>query len=355
METWLITGGAGFIGSNLVQKILREREDVRVINLDLLTYAGNLANLPEALPSRRHVFVHGDICDQELVRSILIKFEPTRVLNLAAESHVDRSITAPEEFMNSNVLGTVRLLKECLAYRDKRPHLDFLYHQISTDEVYGSLSPGDAPFVETDRYRPSTPYAAAKAAADHFVRSFGNTYDLPYIITNGSNNYGPFQFPEKFIPLMIMNALTGRPLTLHGEGKHLRDWLHVDDHCAALIELNRTTGMAGESFNVGGSCEKSSIEVLNAVLRSLDSFGIEVQSSVMFIPDRKGNDTRYGLNSTKIGLAAKWSPKISFYDGIRSTVEWYLNNRDWLERVWPSGYSRAIDLSLVNVGAVDAD
>ncbi len=341
MKTYLITGGAGFIGSNLV--ILARRKGIRVINLDLLTYAGNLRNLDPIKDDPEHIFIKGDIGDRKLVREILKKYNPECVINLAAESHVDRSIEDPEKFIKTNILGTFHLLDECYRYwlhlEDKKKER-FRFLHVSTDEVYGSLDPDDPPFTENSRYAPNSPYSASKAAADHLVRAYNRTYGFPSIITNCSNNYGPRQFPEKLIPLMILNAIEGKPLPIYGDGMNIRDWIYVEDHCEALL-LVAEKGIPGEVYNIGGRCEKTNLEIVKTICRIIDEICPEKaphESLIRFVKDRPGHDRRYAIDCSKIEKELGWKPKETLETGLRKTVEWYLKNPDWVRSVKTGEY-----------------
>ena len=333
----LVTGGAGFIGSNFVLQQLAERSDVeRVVNLDLLTYAGNLANLRAVEKDERHVFVEGDIGDSELIAKLLAEHAIDAVLNFAAESHVDRSIDGPEAFVQTNVVGTLRLLQTTRAYwntlpADKKSAFRFLH--VSTDEVYGSLRPQDPAFTEETPFAPNSPYAASKAGSDHLVRAFHHTYGLPVLTTNCSNNYGPLQFPEKLIPLMIQNALEGRALPIYGDGLNVRDWLYVRDHTTA-IRLVLDRGQVGETYNVGGLNEQPNIAVVDTLCALLDELrpradGTSYTTLKTFVADRPGHDRRYAIDCAKITRELGWQPAESFATGLRKTVEWYLENQVW--------------------------
>jgi dTDP-glucose 4,6-dehydratase len=338
----LLTGGAGFIGSNLVRHLIGAGETV--VNLDKLTYAGNLQNLA-FIDSDRHIFVKGDIADQELVSQLLTQYTPWAVINLAAESHVDRSIHDPECFIQTNVVGTFRLLRASLAYwtdlsSDQKSAFRFLH--VSTDEVYGSLSAGDPPFSENMPYAPNSPYAASKAGSDHLVRSFVQTYGLPVLTTNCSNNYGPYQFPEKLIPLAIHRALAGKTIPVYGDGKNIRDWLYVSDHCDA-IERVLSSGRLGETYNIGASCERPNIEIVRRICTLVDEArprrdGESYGQQISFVTDRPGHDLRYGIDASKIRSELGWRPKESFETGLRKTVNWYLNNQEWVKNVTTGEY-----------------
>jgi dTDP-glucose 4,6-dehydratase len=339
----LVTGGAGFIGSNFVLSTI-ERTGEPIVNLDKLTYAGNLANLEALRGDARHLFVQGDIADRELVRKLLAAHRPRAIVHLAAESHVDRSIHGPAEFVQTNVLGTFALLEEARAYwsglpGDERERFRFLH--VSTDEVYGSLGPQDPAFTEDKPYAPNSPYAASKAAADHLARAYRHTYGLPVLTTNCSNNYGPFQFPEKLVPLMIANALAEKPLPVYGDGRHVRDWLYVLDHCAAIREvLGR--GRIGETYNIGGASEKTNLEVVGTLCALLDEMRPRGRGRyaelVSFVADRPGHDRRYAMDAAKIARELGWRPGESFESGMRKTVRWYLDNPAWVEAVTSGAY-----------------
>ena len=340
----LVTGGAGFIGSNFVLHEI-EHSDNTVVNLDCLTYAGNLMSLEPVRHNPRHVFIKGDIADRELVGSILKEHRPWAVVNFAAESHVDRSISSPESFINTNVLGTLHLLEQVLNYWEHAPEnarARFRFLHVSTDEVYGSLGNDDEPFHEKTPYDPRSPYSASKAASDHLVNAFRHTYALPAIITNCSNNYGPRQFPEKLIPLLILNALEGKPLPIYGNGLNVRDWLYVDDHCAALHLLMERSG-PGENYNLGGRCEKTNLEVVEAVCAMLDGFCPQSpyrphKSLITFVKDRPGHDLRYAINISKISRQFGWKPRETFETGLEKTIKWYLENQSWVNSVKTGKY-----------------
>jgi dTDP-glucose 4,6-dehydratase len=355
VKTWLVTGGAGFIGSAFVQ-MARARGLARVVTLDLLTYAGNLENLEPLAGDPDHVFVRGDIGDRELVGRLLAEHRPLAVVNFAAESHVDRSIHDASPFLRTNVLGTQALLESVRAHRQILPGheqdaLRFLH--VSTDEVYGSLGPGDPPFTERSRYEPNSPYAASKAASDHLVRAAVHTHGLPAIVTNGSNTYGPRQFPEKLVPLMILNAREGRPLPVYGDGLQVRDWLHVEDHAAGVLAaLER--GVPGETYNIGGGCERTNIEIVRTICAILD--GVEPAAAprerlLRHVADRPGHDRRYALDTSKARGALGWEPARSFDQGLRATVLWYLENGGWVERVRSGAYREWIAANYARRGA----
>ncbi len=344
MNTWLITGGAGFIGSNFVL-FEKRRTRVRIVNLDRLTYAGNLMNLESLEDDPDHIFVHGDIQDRDLVRDLLRKYRPSAVLNFAAETHVDRSIIGPDNFVQTNIVGTFHLLEESYRFWKDLPAEEreaFCFLHVSTDEVYGSLGPKDRPFNEKTPYAPNSPYSASKAASDHLVRAYFHTYGFPAITTNCSNNYGPRQFPEKLIPLMILNGIAGKPLPIYGDGQNIRDWLFVEDHCSAL-RLVMEKGRIGEVYNIGGSCEKTNIQVVTAICGILDEMFpgspyLPHRSLITYVKDRPGHDRRYAVDSSKIYRELGWTPKETFETGIRKTVQWYFENPSWVQSVQSGAY-----------------
>ncbi len=345
----LVTGGAGFIGANFIHSWLAGMS-AGVINFDKLTYAGNRGNLRSVEADPRYLFVQGDIGDFELVTRALDAHKPLAIVNFAAESHVDRSIRGPEDFIQTNVVGTFRLLEAARAYwgglaGEERSRFRFLH--VSTDEVYGSLEPQQAGSNEKSAYAPNNPYAASKAASDHLVRAYHRTYGLPTLTTNCSNNYGPYQFPEKLIPLVLLNALAGKSLPVYGDGQNVRDWLYVCDHCAALRHVLER-GRIGETYNIGGSCEKTNIEVVLTVCRILDQLrpqpgGRAYQSLITHVSDRPGHDRRYAIDSAKIRAELGWKPAESFESGLRKTVQWYLRNGDWTAAVSSGEYRRWVD------------
>jgi len=344
----LVTGGAGFIGANFVLDWCAT-DDEPVVNLDKLTYAGNLGNLAPLKANARHRFVRGDIGDRATVDALLAQAKPRAVLNFAAESHVDRSIHGPADFIATNVVGTFELLEAVKAYWSalsdgERARFRFLH--VSTDEVYGSLGPKDPPFSEATPYAPNSPYAASKAASDHLVRAYNHTYGLPTLTTNCSNNYGPLQFPEKLMPLMIHNALAGRELPVYGDGLQVRDWLYVGDHCAAIRTV-LGQGKPGETYNIGGSAEKTNLEVVRALCRILSELkpGRDYAAQIRFVKDRAGHDRRYAIDPSKIGRDLGWSPAESFESGLARTVRWYLDNQAWLAAVTSKEYQRWISLN----------
>lgn len=333
----LVTGGAGFIGANFVLDWL-DCSDEAVVNLDLLTYAGNLHNLDSLAGDARHAFVHGDIGDTALVAALLASHRPRAIVNFAAESHVDRSISDPDSFMRTNVLGTSRLLEATRAYwntLDADAKAGFRFLHVSTDEVYGSLERDDPPFVETSQYQPNSPYSASKAASDHLVRAYHHTYGLPVLTTHCSNNYGPYHFPEKLIPLMLVNALAGKTLPLYGDGRQVRDWLYVKDHCAAIRRV-LADGKPGETYNVGGWNEMQNVEIANILCGLLDQLrprpdGASYRAQIVHVTDRPGHDRRYAIDAGKIERELGWRPAETFESGIRKTVDWYLANGGWVE------------------------
>jgi dTDP-glucose 4,6-dehydratase len=339
-----VTGGAGFIGSNFVLDWL-SASDEPVINLDKLTYAGNLENLASLQGNPNHIFVQGDLGDRELVDRLLAEHQPRAVLNFAAESHVDRSIHGPEDFIQTNILGTFRLLESVRSYWSALPTDDkaaFRFLHVSTDEVYGTLSKEDPPFAEDHRYEPNSPYSASKAASDHLVRAWHHTYGLPVLTTNCSNNYGPYHFPEKLIPLMIVNALAGKNLPVYGDGMQIRDWLYVKDHCSAIRRVLEG-GRLGETYNVGGWNEKPNIEIVQRVCALLDELrpkadGSSYATQITYVTDRPGHDRRYAIDARKIERELGWKPAETFETGIRKTVEWYLANPDWVAHVQSGSY-----------------
>jgi dTDP-glucose 4,6-dehydratase len=350
----LVTGGAGFIGSNFVLDWLGV-SDEPVLNLDKLTYAGNLENLALLQGDARHLFVQGDIGDSALVADLLARHQPRAILNFAAESHVDRSIHGPEDFIQTNILGTFRLLECVRAYwssLSQAEKTDFRFLHVSTDEVYGSLSKADPAFTETHRYEPNSPYSASKAASDHLVRAYHHTYGLPVLTTNCSNNYGPYHFPEKLIPLMIVNALAGKPLPVYGDGMQIRDWLYVKDHCSAIRRVLEA-GRLGEVYNVGGWNEKPNIEIVQTVCGLLDALepradGKPYSTLIRYVQDRPGHDRRYAIDARKLEQELGWKPTETFETGIRKTVMWYLSHPDWVAHVQSGDYRQWIATNYVN-------
>ena len=345
----LVTGGAGFIGSNFVLDWLAAGDEP-IVNLDVLTYAGNLQNLEAIAGDGRHIFVRGDICDGDRVATLLREHPIRAIVHFAAESHVDRSIHGPEDFIQTNIVGTFRLLEAARGHwaalsSDAKSAFRFLH--VSTDEVYGSLSPSDPPFAETNQYQPNSPYSASKAAADHLVRSYHHTYGLPVLTTNCSNNYGPFHFPEKLIPLCIHNALAGKPLPIYGDGMQIRDWLYVKDHTAAVRRVLEV-GTPGETYNIGGWNEKPNIDVVKTLCRILDeespkADGTSYADQITFVKDRPGHDRRYAIDARKIETDLGWKPVETFETGIRKTVRWYLDHQGWVANVASGGYRDWID------------
>jgi dTDP-glucose 4,6-dehydratase len=342
--TLLVTGGAGFIGGNFVLDWLAQNDEP-IVNLDKLTYAGNLETLASLQGNARHIFVQGDMGDTALVNRLLAEHRPRAVVNFAAESHVDRSIHGPADFIQTNIVGTFNLLECVRAYWSALPASEktsFRFLHVSTDEVYGSLSPGDAAFTETHRYEPNSPYSASKAASDHLVRAWHHTYGLPVLTTNCSNNYGPFHFPEKLIPLMIVNALAGKPLPIYGDGMQVRDWLYVKDHCSAIRRVLEA-GQVGEVYNVGGWNEKPNIEIVRTVCALLDELrprtdGQLYANQISYVTDRPGHDRRYAIDARKLEAELGWKPAETFETGIRKTVQWYLDNTDWVAHVQSGAY-----------------
>jgi len=342
----MITGGAGFIGSALVRHII-DNTDYFVVNVDKLTYAGNLESLSSVEESSRYFFEHVDICNAIEVRRILDEHQPDIVMHLAAESHVDRSIDGPGNFIQTNIVGTYVLLEEVRFYWSNLEGIkkeNFKFHHVSTDEVYGDLEGTDGMFTETTPYAPSSPYSASKASSDHLVRSWQRTFGLPTLITNCSNNYGPYQFPEKLIPLIIINALSGKKLPIYGDGKQIRDWLYVDDHARALLHV-ALNGLTGETYNIGGHNEKQNIEVVKTVCKILDELipskitGLEhYEQLITYVTDRAGHDVRYAIDATKIAEELGWVPEETFETGIKKTIQWYLNNNTWCDRVKDGSY-----------------
>jgi dTDP-glucose 4,6-dehydratase len=340
----VVTGGAGFIGANFVLDWLA-RNDEPVINLDKLTYAGNLENLASVQGDARHVFVRGDIGETALVSRLLAEHRPRAIINFAAESHVDRSIHGPGEFIKTNIVGTFHLLESVRAYwngLEGEAKEQFRFLHVSTDEVYGSLRKDDPAFSETNRYEPNSPYSASKAASDHLVRAYHHTYGLPVLTTNCSNNYGPYHFPEKLIPLVIHNALAGKPLPIYGDGQQIRDWLYVKDHCSAIRRVLEA-GRVGETYNIGGGNEKANLEVVHTLCAILDELqpradGQSYKSQITFVKDRPGHDRRYAIDARKLERELGWKPQETFETGIRKTVQWYLDNQGWVSNVQSGAY-----------------
>ncbi|MGH8762949.1 MAG: dTDP-glucose 4,6-dehydratase [Nitrosospira sp.] len=339
----LVTGGAGFIGANFVLDWLNQSDEA-IVNLDVLTYAGNLENLAALAADERHIFMRGDIGDSDLVASLFARYQPRAIINFAAESHVDRSIHGPEDFIQTNIVGTFRLLEAGRAYwngLDGKAKRDFRFIHVSTDEVYGSLAKDEPAFNETHRYEPNSPYSASKAASDHLVRAYHHTYGLPAVTTNCSNNYGPYQFPEKLVPLIIVNALAGKPLPVYGDGQQIRDWLYVKDHCSAVRRVLEA-GTPGETYNIGGWNEKPNIDIVHTVCTLLDALRPLVmgpyRSLITFVTDRPGHDRRYAIDASKIERELGWKPAETFETGIHKTVQWFLDNPSWVSNVQSGAY-----------------
>lgn len=339
-----VTGGAGFIGANFVLDWLQEHDEP-IVNIDKLTYAGNLESLASLQDDSRHTFVHADIGDTKVIPELLAKYQPRAVINFAAESHVDRSIHSPEDFIQTNVVGTFHLLESVRSYwnpLDQKNKTDFRFLHVSTDEVYGSLTKNEPAFTEQHQYEPNSPYSASKAASDHLVRSYHHTYGLPVLTTNCSNNYGPYHFPEKLIPLMIVNALAGKSLPIYGDGQQIRDWLYVKDHCSAIRRVV-AAGIIGETYNVGGWNEKPNIEIVHTVCALLDELRPREDKKsyteqITFVTDRLGHDQRYAIDARKIERELGWKPAETFDTGIRKTVQWYLDNQEWVANVQSGAY-----------------
>lgn len=343
-DTILVTGGAGFIGSNFILQWVAS-ESSSVVNLDKLTYAGNPGNLASVAHDRRYRFLQGDICDRDFVAETLLTHRPRAIVHFAAESHVDRSIHGPDDFIRTNVNGTFSLLEEARAYwsgLEDEDRASFRFLHVSTDEVYGSLGPNDPAFSETTQYAPNSPYSASKAASDHLVRAYFHTYGLPVLTTNCSNNYGPFQFPEKLIPLVILHARGGKPIPVYGDGQNVRDWLYVADHCEA-IRCVLARGKLGETYNIGGRNEMKNLEVVEAICSALDELrpsdpAVPHKDLIKFVTDRPGHDRRYAMNTAKIESELGWRPRETFLSGIRKTVQWYLDNESWIQTVTSGSY-----------------
>jgi dTDP-glucose 4,6-dehydratase len=340
VKSVLVTGGAGFIGSNFVRYLLKVDTQIHVINFDALTYAGCLENLQDLPDESRHTFIEGDICDRDLVEVILREYIVDTIVHFAAETHVDRSIVSPSPFMHTNILGTFTLLEAARQYWLREEHIPIdrvRFHQISTDEVYGTLELDEPAFLESSPYQPNSPYAASKASSDHLVRAYGHTYDLPILITNCSNNYGPCQFPEKIIPLVILNATKGEPLPIYGDGGQIRDWLYVEDHCGAIWRV-LNEGQVGETYNIGGNNQTTNLALVLELCGILDeklsgSPCFPHENLITFVEDRPGHDYRYALDTTKIKADLGWQPKESLASGLRKTVDWYLSNEAWIQAI----------------------
>jgi dTDP-glucose 4,6-dehydratase len=353
----LVTGGAGFVGSNFVLQWLQS-EPAALVNLDSLTYAGNPANLASVVDNPRYTFVRGDINDRELVCRLFAQYQPSCIVHFAAESHVDRSILGPEEFIRTNIHGTFSLLDEAMAYWQAQPDADrqrFRFLHVSTDEVYGSLGENDSAFRETTPYAPNSPYAASKAASDHLVRAWHHTFQLPTLTTNCSNNYGPFQFPEKLIPLIIHNALEGKTLPVYGDGLNVRDWLYVEDHCSAIRSVLHG-GRPGQTYNIGGRSERRNLEVVRTICGVLDELRPAARpyaDLITFVPDRPGHDRRYAIDSSRIERELGWRPQTSFEEGIRRTIAWYLDHQDWVAAITSGSYREWIAKQYATRGGTD--
>lgn len=340
MKRVLVTGGAGFIGSNFVRYLLQAEPEVQVINLDALTYAGSQENLRDLPGVERYTFIEGNICDRDLIARVLREHQVDTIVHFAAESHVDRSILGPEPFIQTNVVGTFLLLEAARKFwleEGTLPKDQVRFHHVSTDEVYGSLGPNDPAFSETTPYAPNSPYAASKASSDHIARSYVHTYGLPVTISNCSNNYGPYQFPEKLIPLMILNAQAGKPLPVYGDGQQIRDWLYVEDHCEA-IHLIVVKGKPGETYNIGGANQPANLTIVETICDMLDEFqpasqNIPHNKLIQYVTDRPGHDRRYAMDITRINRDLGWAPRHSLTDGLRATVEWYLSNSEWMAAI----------------------
>ena len=343
---YFVTGGCGFIGANFIQYLLKKTKHKSVINLDKLTYAGNQKNLADFEQDSRYIFVHGDICDAELVSKLFTEYQPNYIVNFAAESHVDRSIDGPAEFIQTNIVGTSVLLQEALKYYSTlkgRKSKRFRFHHVSTDEVFGSLSESGF-FTEETPYDPSSPYSASKASSDHLIRAWHRTFDLPVLISNCSNNYGPYQFPEKLIPLMILNCLEEKPLPVYGTGENIRDWLYVEDHCDAIYTILQK-GTIGETYNVGGNNEIKNIQIVEEICDVLNDIhpagsGKSYHELITFVKDRPGHDFRYAIDASKLKKEIGWEPKESFNTGIQKTIEWYLKNEEWWRIIQENTYKQ---------------
>ena len=340
MQNILVTGGAGFIGSNFIRFLLKMEPEVKIINLDALTYAGSQENLKELPSPDHHILIQGNICDGALLQNLLRKYQIDTIVHFAAETHVDRSIYGPGQFVETNIVGTFTLLEAARNYwldENKASSNDIRFHHISTDEVFGSLTEGQPSWTEETPYAPNSPYAASKAASDHLVRSYGHTYELPYTLTNCSNNYGPYQFPEKLIPLMILNALEWKPLPVYGDGQQIRDWLHVEDHCEA-IHLVLKRGSNGSTYNIGGDNQPANLTIVRTICDILDEYkpredGSSYHKLIQFVKDRPGHDRRYAMDAAKIQRELGWSPRHSLTEGLRDTIVWYLSNPEWVAAI----------------------
>jgi len=340
VRNMLVTGGAGFIGSNFIRNVLSHVERINIVNLDLLTYAGSLENLRSLPREQNYTFVKGDVRDEALVKTILIEYEIDTIVHFAAETHVDRSISAPADFITTNINGTFNMLESARRVWMSKPDYtpeNYRFHHISTDEVYGTLASGEPSFEETTPYAPNSPYAASKASSDHLVRAYHETYKLPVTISNCSNNYGPYQFPEKLIPLMILNALKGEPLPIYGDGRQIRDWLYVEDHCEAIWQIV-CNGKIGESYNIGGDNQPTNLEVVRHICLSLDKKkpaenGQPYETLITYVVDRPGHDRRYAMNIKKINRELGWQPNYSLYTGLDKTIDWYLSNFEWIAKI----------------------
>ncbi len=358
MRNILVTGGAGFIGTNFVRLVLAQKPNVHIFNLDALTYAGSLENLHDLPDAKRHTFIQGDICDRELVDRLLKEHEIDTIVHFAAESHVDRSILGPGQFVQTNIVGTFTLLeaaRQAWLTEKRFPVNQVRFHHVSTDEVFGSLTPLDPAFSETTPYSPNSPYSASKASSDHLVRAYLHTYGLPVTVTNCSNNYGPFQFPEKLIPLIILNALEGKRLPVYGDGKQVRDWLYVEDHCEAILAVLER-GKVGETYNIGGNNQPYNIEIVDAICAILDELLPDspyhpFENLITYVTDRPGHDRRYAMNIEKIERELGWKPKESLQTGLEKTVRWYLDHPEWVQAIRQTGdYKGWIDQNYVQRG-----
>lgn len=338
MKNVLVTGGAGFIGSNFIRSLLLDSPETRIINLDALTYAGSFENLRNLPDDSQYLFIHGDICDEQIVNDVLSKYEIDTIIHFAAESHVDRSIVGPSKFIQTNIVGTFTLLDAAKRYwLDKSPQSSesFRFHHISTDEVYGALLPDENAWTEHSPYSPHSPYSASKASSDHLVRAYGSTFGLPFTITNCSNNYGPYQFPEKLIPLVILNAIEEKPLPIYGDGLQVRDWLYVQDHCYAIIKVLRF-GQLGHSYNIGGGNQPTNLFIVQNICDLVDEYvplNYSRRDLIQFVKDRPGHDRRYAMDSTKISSELGWQPQFTLESGLRKTVKWYLDHPEWVEAI----------------------